>query len=113
MSETAASQEHPVVHTEKVGAFDIRNFIGALIGLYGVILTILGLVGFDASESARTGGVNANLWAGLAMLAFGVLFMLWARLQPLTVTVAEDSSGDGPPTVEAADAGPVDKVDKD
>ena len=106
MSEPLAGEERQVVHTEKVGAFDIRNFIGALIGLYGIILTIVGLVGFNADESARTGGVNANLWAGIVMLVVGVLFMLWARLQPLTVTVSEDPSGALPP-----DIAPVEEPD--
>ena len=41
------------------GAFDIRNFIGALLGLYGMILTLLGIFGDKAYE--KTGGINANL----------------------------------------------------
>ena len=82
------------VHTERVGAFDIRNFIGALIGLYGVVLIIVGLVGFTPDEAARTGGVDANLWAGIAMTAVGALFLLWARLRPITIRVHEDPTGE-------------------
>ena len=44
------------------GAFDIRNIIGGLIGVYGVILTVMGI--FGDQERDKTGGVNANLWAG-------------------------------------------------
>lgn len=68
---------------QTAGAFDIRNVIGGLIGLYGVILTLMGLFGDE--ESDKTGGVNANLWAGLAMLAFGIAFLTWARLRPVVV----------------------------
>ena len=45
------------------GAFDIRNIIGSLLGIYGVILLLVGIFG-DAEEQ-KTGGVNANLWTGL------------------------------------------------
>ena len=31
--------------SRKAGAFDIRNIIGALMGLYGVILVLAGLLG--------------------------------------------------------------------
>ncbi len=65
------------------GAFDIRNIIGGLIGLYGAILTAMGL--FGDQELEKTGGVNANLWAGLVMLAIGIGFATWARLRPVVV----------------------------
>ncbi len=64
------------------GAYDIRNVIGGLIGVYGVILTVMGI--FDAGDNG-TGDASANLWAGLAMLAFGVIFVGWARLRPVVV----------------------------
>ncbi len=83
--------------TQKVGAFDIRNFIGALIGLYGIILLILGLVAFNDMESARTGGINANLWAGIGMIVVAVIFLLWARLEPLKVEVPLDIAEDPEP----------------
>ena len=65
------------------GAFDIRNFIGMLLGLYGLILTLMGL--FGDKELEKTGGVNANLIAGLALLATGAAFLAWARLKPIIV----------------------------
>ena len=65
------------------GAFDIRNIIGGLIGVYGVILTLMGL--FGDQELDKTGDVNANLWAGLVMLVFGVAFLAWARIRPVVV----------------------------
>lgn len=74
---TTASGKHTA------GAFDIRNIIGALIGLYGVVLTVMGL--FADPETGKTGGVNANLWAGIGMLVVGVVFLAWARLKPIVV----------------------------
>jgi hypothetical protein len=65
------------------GAFDIRNIIGALLGIYGVILLAMGL--FADTEEDKTGGVNANLWAGLVLLAVGIGFMAWARVRPVVV----------------------------
>jgi hypothetical protein len=65
------------------GALDIRSIIGMLLGAYGVILTLMGLLG-DA-ETDKTGGVNANLWAGLALLVVGGGFIAWARLKPIVV----------------------------
>ena len=53
------------------GAFDVRNIIGALLTIYGVILLLVGL--FGDADAATTGGVNANLWAGLALLVVGLV----------------------------------------
>ena len=64
------------------GAFDIRNFIGMLLGIFGVILLLMGL--FGDKEYDKTGDVNANLWAGL-VLVVGAAFIAWARLKPIVV----------------------------
>ena len=69
------------------GAFDIRNIIGMLLAVYGVILTITGLVADQAL--AKTGGVNANLTAGVALLVVGLVFIAWARLRPVVVDEEE------------------------
>ena len=82
----------PQRHT--AGAFDIRNFIGGLIGIYGVILVLLGLFGEQSLE--KTGGVNANLWAGLIMLVGAAAFMVWARLRPIVVPEHVDAYDDDP-----------------
>jgi hypothetical protein len=67
----------------QAGALDIRNIIGGLVGVYGVILTLMGL--FGDAETDKTGGPNANLWAGIVMLVVGAAFLLWARLRPVLV----------------------------
>ncbi|OYO03058.1 hypothetical protein [Enemella evansiae] len=83
MSDTHRTRAH------SAGAFDVRNFIALLIGIYGVVLLLLGLFAFNAEESARTDGMNANLWAGIVMIAFAVLFALWAKVRPVKVVETE------------------------
>jgi hypothetical protein len=71
------------------GAFDIRNIIAALIGVYGVVLVLMGIFDYNADQQTRTGDVNANLWAGLAMVVFAIAFALWSRLRPVVVDPKE------------------------
>lgn len=61
--------------------FDIRNVIGSLLAVYGVILLLMGL--FGDPEVDKTGGPNANLWAGIALLVVGAVFILWGVLRPV------------------------------
>jgi hypothetical protein len=73
--------------------FDLRRIIGGLFVVYGVLLAVLGL--FDSQkEIDKAAGVNINLWAGLGMLAFGLLFITWALTRPLSEELGED--GDRP-----------------
>jgi hypothetical protein len=67
------------------GAFDVRNVIAALIGFYGVVLVVVGLVDNDEAALEKTDGFNANLWVGLAMIVFAAAFALWSRLRPIVV----------------------------
>jgi drug/metabolite transporter (DMT)-like permease len=75
------SQKAPQKHT--AGALDIRNIIGGLLGVYGVILVLMGL--FGDKELDKTGDVNANLWAGLALVVVAAVFLTWAWLRPIVV----------------------------
>ena len=77
------------------GLFDIRNIIGGLLGIYGVILLLMGL--FGDTEENKTGGVNANLWTGLVMLVVGAAFIAWARLRPVEVEPTADSGVEDAP----------------
>ena len=79
---------------KKAGLFDIRNIIGALLALYGVILVLGGLLG--EHEPEKTGGVNANLWTGLILLAVGSGFIGWAKLRPIVVPPHVDPPDDDP-----------------
>ena len=82
------------------GAFDIRNVIGALLGLYGLIL-LLSFFFLDPGVDAATGAAkdsSYNLWTGVALLiAAGVLFW-WTKGNPIKIdeadAAAEPQSGD-------------------
>ncbi|GAA2758319.1 hypothetical protein [Actinopolymorpha rutila] len=78
----------------KAGAFDVRVVIAGLIGFYGVVLLVMGLVADDAAARAKTGDVNANLWSGIGMVIFAAAFVIWARLRPVVVTSPESPSED-------------------
>lgn len=82
------SEQQQEKHT--AGAFDVRNVIAALIGAYGVVLVVMAFVGDGAEEADRTGGLDANLWAGIGMLVFAAAFALWARLRPVVVDRPRD-----------------------
>ena len=92
MSDVQSSESSGSAH--KAGLFDIRNIIGALMCVYGAILTLAGLLGDRAPE--KTGGVNANLWTGLALLVVGILFIAWARIRPIVVPEHVDAPDDDP-----------------
>jgi hypothetical protein len=75
--------------------FDIRIIVGALLAIYGALLTIAGFVPALLPEhdtkppSAATNnkvdlyvGAAANWWVGLVLLAVAVGFFAWAVLRP-------------------------------
>jgi hypothetical protein len=84
-----------VPHTNKVLShlFDIRNIIGALLAIYGVVLTIAGFapgVLRDHADPAAAAnrsdlyiGTEANWWVGLILLAIAAGFFIWAAARPL------------------------------
>jgi len=69
---------------KRISLFDVRNIIGALMFLYGLILF---LTSFTTSEAdkAKVGGINANLWVGIVLLIFGALMVTWAVTRPIAV----------------------------
>lgn len=61
--------------------FDVRWLIAALLGLYGAVLTALGLTDGPA-ELAKADGIRINLWIGLGLLTVATAFGVWAKLAP-------------------------------
>ncbi len=76
--------------------FDVRLIIGGLFTVYGVIVAVVGLLDSGA-ELDKARGVRINLWVGLAMLALGLLFLIWRWARPLHLgESAEDPRTDRP-----------------
>ncbi len=87
---TSTSQAPPVPTDEEeiraaraANRFDIRRLIGALFVVYGLILTILGIVG-SSHVKTKAAGINVDLWTGIGMLVFGALMIFWALSRPVT-----------------------------
>jgi hypothetical protein len=88
------------------GAYDVRTVIAGLIGLYGIVLTIMGLVADNAEDRAKTGDWNANLWSGIIMIIIAVAFAVWLVLRPVVVdpVALEKEKGEG--TSDGSDVTP-------
>ncbi len=93
MSTTANSRGSKRTH--RAGAFDMRNFIAGLIGIYGIVLVIYGIIGSSETQLKKTGHVNINLWAGIGMVLVAVFFAVWARLRPVIVAEDPEAVDDG------------------
>ncbi len=75
--------------------FDIRNIIGALLAIFGAVLTVAGFVPAilkDHADPAATTnrsdlyvGTDANWWVGLILLAVAAGFFVWTLVRPLPV----------------------------
>jgi xanthine/uracil/vitamin C permease (AzgA family) len=70
------------VPTSKARLFDVRRVIGGLFVLYGVVVTVVGLLDSPAAIQ-KAAGVRINLWTGLAMLVLGGIFLVWQWLRPV------------------------------
>jgi drug/metabolite transporter (DMT)-like permease len=75
---------------------DIRRIIGGLLGVYGVILFVAGIVGSDA-EKNKAAGLNINLYVGIALIVASALFWFWALSRPLAEELKE---AERPPQAE-------------
>jgi drug/metabolite transporter (DMT)-like permease len=77
---------------------DIRRIIAGLLGLYGVILLVAGIVGSSESKN-KAAGVNINLWAGIVLLLISAFFVVWALTRPLMEELDEaEAEGSATPT---------------
>ncbi len=93
-SEGGEPEVDEVAVAKAANRFDIRRLIGSVFILYGVILTVLGVVGSHHIKT-KAAGVNINLWTGLGMIVFGALMVAWALWRP-TVPKPAKMAGTGP-----------------
>lgn len=57
---------------------DIRTPMGLMFTILGALVTGYGIVS-DPAIYERSLGINVNLWWGLALLAFGLVFLWFGR----------------------------------
>lgn len=76
----------------KAGLFDIRLIIGSLLGVYGVVVLLTGLIGNDTHVQ---GSKAINIWVGLALVVVSAGFATWTKLRP--IVVPEPVEGDDRP----------------
>lgn len=98
-----AGQAPAEARKHTAGAYDVRVVIAGLIGLYGVVLTAMGLFADSAEDRAKTGDWNANLWSGIAMIVVALVFVAWVRLRPVVVDPADLEKADGEGTSDGSD----------
>ena len=95
---SSSTTEKPEQHT--AGLFDIRFIIGALLGIYGAILVVIGLLRNDTNvESSQ----SINIVAGVGMLLTALFFAAWTKLRPTIVPAdpeAEDEAEESQPEAD-------------
>lgn len=69
--------------TASAGLFDLRYILAILFGIYGVVVTVMGIGFTSQADLDKADGINVNLISGIAMLVVAVLFAAWARLRPV------------------------------
>jgi hypothetical protein len=81
-------EQQPVLSDEEereaarqANRFDIRRLIGALFALYGIVLTITGIVG-SSHIKHKAAGINIDLWTGIGMVIFAAVMLIWAFTRP-------------------------------
>ncbi len=84
-SSSSSAASSPNGEKRTAGAFDIRYIIAALIGIYGIVLLLLGLFNANETELNRADGTNVNLWAGIGMIVVAAVFAAWAKAKPTIV----------------------------
>jgi len=59
---------------------DIKIPIGAMFSIFGIILTIFGLITNGGEMYGISLNININLWSGLFMLVFGAIMLAFSDL---------------------------------
>jgi hypothetical protein len=96
------SDEDEIKAARTANRFDIRRLIGGLFLLYGITLTITGIVGSHHVKT-KAAGVNIDLWTGIGMIVFAGVMIFWALSRP-TVPEPPETRGQGSGRIRRAPA---------
>jgi hypothetical protein len=80
----------------RVSLFDLRWILAFLFAVYGIVVTLMGLLAHAKTYTAsgQNVNINVNLWTGIPMLVLAILFALWALLRPTVVPTADRTTRD-------------------
>lgn len=72
--------------------FDLRWILTILFAIYGITVTLVGLLSHARTVTASGVDVhvNVNLWTGIAMIVVAIAFAVWATVRPVS---PEESAG--------------------
>ena len=76
------------------GAFDIRNVIGTLIGIYGAALLFASFA-LDPGTNVDTGmpkNSAYDLYVGIGLLVVCAVFLIWAKIKPVSIDEPNDTA---------------------
>ncbi len=80
---------------------DLRSYVSALFAIFGVIVTITGIV-TPADQLTKASGLNLSLWTGIAMLLLSGVFFVWLLAAPPEVPEPADAAKVADEAEEAA-----------
>jgi len=75
------AEERVPEHSGTSHALAIGFYVAAIVLVFGAILVLYGLLG-PAGQLQKGLGINANLWWGLFMVAFGVVVLVLSWFSP-------------------------------
>jgi len=76
------SDEEELEAARQANKFDIRRIIGGVFLVYGILLTVMGIVGSHHIKT-KAAGINVDLWTGIGMVIFAVVMIVWALTRPV------------------------------
>ena len=92
----ATPEKNASSEKKAAGAFDVRNIIGMLLGIYGIVLLLSALL-LDPGINPDTGlpkDASYNTWTGLALVVAAAVFLTWAKLRPIIVPADPEAPAD-------------------
>ncbi|MBP2332711.1 cell wall anchor protein [Corynebacterium freneyi] len=92
----ATPEKNASSEKKAAGAFDVRNIIGMLLGIYGIVLLLSALL-LDPGINPDTGlpkDASYNTWTGLALVLAAAVFLTWAKLRPIIVPADPETPAD-------------------
>lgn len=102
LASTGRTDEEEAAAAKAANRFDIRRLIGGLFAVYGLLLTVIGIVGSHHVKT-KAAGINVDLYTGIGMLVFAAIMITWALTKP-TMPEPPETRGEGSGRIRRAPA---------